>query len=118
MSERRVWEEKLFTSNSPFPTRPGPQPTRRQWVEDGLPLLVWGGNRLAPVERSWEPLGPGREVLYVSRNQTVRVALVDVEAGLILDWRREAGSSAYAPRAPRAAPDLHPMERLHHRRGR
>lgn len=121
MTSRAIYEERLFTSNRPFPRRQSPDGVdplegRRQWHEDGSPLIVWGSFALAPYERDWEPPRPGQQAVYVSRNQVVRVALVDVATALIVDWRRTAGSQAYAPRKPRAAPDLHPLDRRPRRR--
>lgn len=121
MRERAIWEEKLFVSDIPLPRRSAPtEPAvraRRQYTEPGLPLVVWAVVKLAPVPRAWEPLPEGREAVYLSHNLVLRVGLVDFTSGVIHDWQRTAASAAYAPRQPRAAPDVHPMDRRRsHRR--
>ncbi len=122
MSERRIWEERLHTSNVPLPRRPwGPAGpiARRQWLADGEPLWPWGllPGGLAPLEREWEPLQDGQEVVYLHRNSQVRVALVDLASGRILQWRREGLASRWKPSEPRTRdPDQpHQLDRVRQR---
>lgn len=107
MTERGIWEERLWTSNAPLPRREltTEHPMYglpRQYVADDQVLTPWGFHALAPVPSEWEPLPNDHEAVYLVRNGKLRIALVDYGEGTVVAWRRTAGSAPYAVRQPHA----------------
>ena len=112
MTGRKVWEEDLWTTNAPLPSRPwaGGHPRIREvsllYVVEGEPLWPWTLHSLAPLdlERSWLPLPPDHESGWLHRNGKVRHGLLDLAAQTIVAWRLTAGSTAYQPRKKTTPP--------------
>lgn len=115
MIERKVWEEDLWTSNAPLPSRPWEgraQTLPRLYVVEGEPLWPWTLHSLAPLdlERSWLPLPADHESAWLFRNGKVRHGLVDLSTGVIVDWRREGLASRWQPPEPVARDDEPPAD--------
>ena len=106
---RRVWEEQLWSSNTPLTKRDMPTdhpmyglPYQLRWyIADDLVLQPWALLSLAPIPREWEPLPADHEAAYLKRDGKVRVGLVDYSEGTVVAWQLTAGSAAYAPRQPK-----------------
>lgn len=124
MTGRKVWEEDLWTSNAPLPSRPWAeghprvQALSRLYVVDGEPLWPWSLHSLAPLdlERSWLPLKEDHESAWLFRNGKVRHGLVDLSTGVIVEWRLTGLASSWQPAKPPEGldddePDADPVSR-------